>query len=169
MRLIKPTLKYKTSFQKGLKEFLKIDKRNRGDPGNEGDPAKVDEYIKKSRYYERGVNLPKGIVPTSTFWLIDKGVFIGRVGLRHKLNKKLRGFGGHIGYAIRPSKRNQGYGSEILRLALQKAKQLGLKKVMVTCDDTNIASQKIIEKNNGKLREKKKWEGKLMRFYWIKI
>ncbi|MBI4427314.1 MAG: GNAT family N-acetyltransferase [Candidatus Magasanikbacteria bacterium] len=169
MRLIKPTLKYKTSFQRGLKEFLKIDKRNQEGHGNEGDPAKIEEYIKKSRCYERGVNLPKGIVPASTFWLIDKGIFIGRVGIRHKLNKKLRGFGGHIGYAIRPSKRNRGYGSKILRLALQKAKQLGLKKALVTCDDTNIASQKIIEKNGGKLRRKKKWEKKLMRFYWIEL
>ena len=148
---------------------MKIDKRNQGDPGNEGDPAKIEEYIKKSKRYEKGVNLPKGIVPASTFWLIDKGIFIGRVGIRHRLNKKLRGFGGHIGYAIRPSKRNRGYGSKILALALKEAKKLKLKKVLVTCDDDNITSQKIIEKNGGKLRRKNKWEGKLVRFYWIKL
>lgn len=163
MRLVNPTLRYKKSFQTGLKEFLNIDKRD------EGDPTKVEEYIKKSKRYQNGISLPRGIVPASTFWLVDKGVFIGRVSIRHKLNKKLRSFGGHIGYAIRPSKRNKGYGSKILELALKEAKKLKLKKVLITCDDDNIASQKIIEKNGGKLQEKKKWEGKLMRFYWINL
>ena len=163
MRLVKPTLKFKKSFQTGLREFLKIDKRD------EGDSTKVEEYIKKSKCYEKGINLPRGIVPASTFWLVDRGVFIGRVSIRHKLNKKLRAFGGHIGYAIRPSKRDKGYGSKILGLALKEARKLKLKKVMVTCDDDNIASQKIIEKNGGKLRQKKKWGGKLVRFYWISL
>lgn len=163
MRLVKPTLKYKKSFQRALKEFLEIDKKS------EGDPKEIKEYIEKHRHYEKGKDLPKGIVPASTFWLIDNNIFIGRVSIRHKLNKKLRNFGGHIGYAIRPSERKKGYGSKILELALKEAKKLKLKKVMVTCDDTNIGSQKIIEKNKGKLRQKKQHEGRLVRFYWIDL
>ncbi len=145
MRLVKPTVKYKRSFQNGLKEFLIVDKRS------EGDPATVEEYISKTKYHERGIHLPKGIVPASTFWLIDNNTFIGRVSIRHKLNKNLRNFGGHIGYAIRPSKRKKGYGNKILELALQEAKKLKLQKVLITCDDTNRASQKIIEKKQGEI------------------
>ncbi|HLD31398.1 MAG TPA: GNAT family N-acetyltransferase [Patescibacteria group bacterium] len=163
MRLIKPTLKYKKSFQNGLREFLKIDQQN------EGNPAKVEEYIKESRRYKRGTDLPKGMVPASTFWLIDNDTFIGRVSIRHKLNKNLRNFGGHIGYAIRPSKRKRGYGNKILTLALKEAKKLNLNKVLVTCNETNIASQKIIEKNKGRLQQKKVYQGERLRFYWIDL
>lgn len=58
---------------------------------------------------------------------------------------------GHIGYDISPDFRNRGYGFEILRLALEKAINIGIDKVILTCNIDNIASKKIIEKNNGKL------------------
>lgn len=60
---------------------------------------------------------------------------------------------GHIGYDISPCYRNKGYGTQILKLALSEAKKIGLKEVMITCNIDNIASRKIIEKNNGKLLE----------------
>ena len=165
MQLVRPTIKYKTSFQNALREFAK-------EGSNEGDPNNVQGYIRERRQYVKGINLPKGYVPASTYWLIDKGQFIGRVGVRHKLNKRLRDFGGHIGYAIRPSKRKKGYGTQILKLALLKAKKLGLKQVMITCDEFNIASRKIIESNGGKLKEKvksKESKNGILRKYWIKL
>ena len=98
---------------------------------------------------------------------IDKGEYVGFVSIRHKLNKHLRQIGGHIGYQIRPSKRKQGYGTLILKLALQKAKKLGIKKALITCDDDNIGSWKIIESNAGILQNKVKHQDKLKRRYWI--
>jgi len=76
---------------------------------------------------------------------------------------------GIIGYYIRPSQRRKGYGSLILALSLDKAKQLGLKKVLVTCNDDNVASIKIIERNGGKLADKVKagFSKVLTRRYWI--
>lgn len=67
------------------------------------------------------------------------------------LNDYLLKFGGHIGYAVRQSKRNRGYATEILSLGLKKAKELGFNKVLITVDEENIASEKVIIKNNGKL------------------
>lgn len=55
--------------------------------------------------------------------------------------------GGHIGYDIRPSARGHGYGTLIIKLGLAQAKAIGLTKALVTCDPTNLASKKIIEKN----------------------
>jgi Acetyltransferase (GNAT) domain len=89
--------------------------------------------------------LKPGIVPGSDFWLIDNNEFIERLSLRYELNEFLLKMGEHIGYEIRPSKRKRGYGAEILRLGLQKAKELGLQRVLVTCDEDNIGSKKIIE------------------------
>ena len=95
MQLVKPSLKYKRSFQNALKEYIKIDNSTL-----EGDPNDIEGYLKKARLFDKGVNLPKGKVSASTFWLIDNGSFIGRVGIRRKLNKSLRAEGGNIGYSI---------------------------------------------------------------------
>ena len=89
--------------------------------------------------------------PATTYWLVDNGEYIGGVSIRHELNEHLKNIGGHIGYDIRPSKRQQGYGTNVLALALPKAKELGISRVLVTCNVTNTASRKIIEKNGGVL------------------
>ncbi|MCB9453133.1 MAG: GNAT family N-acetyltransferase [Anaerolineaceae bacterium] len=94
-----------------------------------------------------------GRVPETFYWLIDGDTFIGRLSLRHELNDSLNLIGGHIGYEIRPSMRLRGYGKAILRLGLHKVRELGLKRVLVTCDDTNIGSSKIIEANGGLLQD----------------
>lgn len=161
IKLVKPSLKYKTSFKKALVEFEKEGR-------NEGSPKDIKGYIEQQKRYASG-DVPREKVPESKLWLVDGDKFIGRVSIRHQLNKKLKQFGGHIGYVIRPSERKKGYGLKILKLSLYKAKYLGLDKVLVTCDDDNIASQKIIEKNGGQLRKKIMWEGELIRHYLIKI
>lgn len=55
----------------------------------------------------------------------------------------------HIGYAIRPNQRGKGYATELLRESLPLAKSMGLNKVLITCNESNVASAKVIEKNNG--------------------
>jgi predicted acetyltransferase len=90
-----------------------------------------------------------GRVPTTQYWLIDGHEVIGELSLRHELNDLLLRIGGHIGYEIRPSKRRLGYGKEILRLGLEKARERGLRHVLITCDADNIGSKKIIEYNGG--------------------
>jgi predicted acetyltransferase len=113
------------------------------------------KYVQNRLDWKKGKNLPKDWVPGSTFWLVrDDNVILGTSSLRHELNEHLRKVGGHIGFNIRPSERQKGYGTAILALTLEKAKDLGLKRVLVTCDDNNIASAKIIEKNGGILEDK---------------
>ena len=135
--------------------------------GSEDIAAFVQELHEKKHRSK----LKPGIVPGSDFWLIDNNEFIGGLSLRHELNENLLKIGGHIGYEIRPSKRRQGYGTEILRLGLEKAKELGLQKVLVNCDEDNIGSKKIIEHNGGVLENAIDIEGdpvKKLR-YWIDI
>jgi predicted acetyltransferase len=106
-----------------------------------------DEYITDLFNYSKGINLPKGWVATSTFWLIDKNEVVGVLRIRHKEIP----YAGHIGYDIAPNFRNKGYGTEIVKLALEKAKNLGITEALVNCNIANIASRRVIEKNNGKL------------------
>ena len=99
---------------------------------------------------EEGLNLPRGFVPFTTFWLVKDGIrILGFCHLRHRLNISLSIEGGHIGYAIRPSERRKGYGTQQLRLMLDECRKLKYEQVLITCDFDNIASQKIIEKNGG--------------------
>jgi len=115
-------------------------------------------------------NIPVHLVPITYFWLVDEaGVIHGELRLRHRLNPSLLDEGGHIGYSIRPSSRRRGYGTKALELGLVKAKEKGIDRVLVTCDDDNIGSIGVIENNGGGEFERgiSEWSGKLIRRYWI--
>ena len=112
--------------------------------------------------------MPK--VPYDELWLVERQDFIGEANIRYALSDFLRQHGGHVGYDIRPSRQRQGYGTLILKLALYRLRQHGIDRVLVTCDDTNIASWKIIEANGGILQDKIPsafHTDSLSRRYWI--
>jgi len=167
MRLVLPNIKYARSWRVAGEEFEKAEIF--GTWHHHGFSKKLPELIKMLKDRSQGKNLHKGKVPSTEFWLIDKNKYIGSIDIRHKLSPALKIRGGHIGYAIRPSAWGKGYGNHLLRLGLKKARTLNLKKVLITCDDHNIPSLKIIEKNGGKLKEKAKVEGILIRRYWISL
>ncbi len=129
----------------------------------------VDEYLERVRKDALGEDLPEGFVPSTTYWLMEDGEYIGHVNIRHRLTPALERLGAHIGYAIRPSWRGKGYGTQMLRMALEKARSLGVERVLITCDKDNIASRKVIEKNGGVFRDEIEVEGRstpTLRF-WI--
>lgn len=167
MQLIKPTKKYARSWKKALAEFE--EEKRKGFWNWIEEPTNINKYIQRARDHEKGKNLPADWVPSTTYWLIDNDKFIGHVNIRHKLNENLKKIGGHIGYAIRPSSRKKGYGTKILELALQKAKHLGLQKIFITCDESNIASKKIIEKNKGQFQDEMPGEKEPKLRYWIEL
>jgi predicted acetyltransferase len=88
-------------------------------------------------------------VPATTLWLVDGEVFLGRISIRHTLSDALRVIGGHIGYDVRPSRRGQGLGTRMLALVLPRAKALGVDPAMLTCDASNDASWRMIERAGG--------------------
>ncbi len=93
------------------------------------------------------------VIPTTHLWALTGGEFVGRISIRHELNDELRAFGGHISYDTVPSFRGRGIATKMLRLALPRARALGLREVLLTCDETNAGSIRVIEKNGGRLRE----------------
>jgi predicted acetyltransferase len=100
----------------------------------------------------KGENLPSHLVSMTTYWLVkDDQIILGESRLRHGLTPALENEGGHIGYSIRPAQRRKGYGTCILKLTLEKAREMDFNRVLVTCDTDNIASARIIEKNGGVL------------------
>ena len=106
-------------------------------------------YIRRLNEANQSIGLKPGYVPTTA--------------LEHE--------GGHIGYAIRPSERQKGYGTCILALTLEKAGDLGLNRVLLTCDTDNIGSARIIERNGGQLASRgiSNSSGKPISRYWIDL
>lgn len=102
------------------------------------------EKLQANKYIE---NVRSDYANQTTYILVDDtGHIYGMVCLRHSLKGDLINIGGHIGYAIRPSERGKGYGIIQLRLVLEKAYDLGIKDVLVTCRENNIGSKKTMEK-----------------------
>jgi predicted acetyltransferase len=116
-------------------------------------------------------NVPPGKVPSTTYFALDiDGKIIGTISVRHHLNDALKKTGGHIGYGIRPSRRRKGYGTKMLALALEKCHDLGLEKVLITCDKSNVGSAKIAMKNGGVFeKEVIKESGNICSHYWISL
>jgi predicted acetyltransferase len=110
-------------------------------------------YLEVLEEQERGIGLPTRHHVPSTFLLAfrDHRV-VGRTSIRHYLNERLERIGGHIGYVVVPEFRSRGYATEILRQSLELARdRLGLRRALVTCDDDNVASRRVIERNGGVL------------------
>ena len=93
---------------------------------------------------------PSHHVPQSMWWLVEGDQYLGRVGVRHVLgNDFLREYGGHIGYEVRPSRRREGHATAMLRGVLPHAHALGIDPALVTCDEDNVASRRVIEACGG--------------------
>lgn len=169
MRLVSPSSEYQVKFARFFRDFERYDPDN-ADYYRRG-VTDFKRYIQNLSNEEQGINLPKGYAPCSHFWMIaDSGDMIGAIRVRHILhNEFLQTECGHIGYDIAPSYRSQGHGTHMLHLVLVKALQLGIETALVTADDDNYASRKVIENNGGVLDEivyGKVFERPIAR-YWV--
>ncbi|MNJ73270.1 Acetyltransferase (GNAT) family protein [compost metagenome] len=90
-------------------------------------------------------------MPQTIYWLYvdDRPVAYGK--LRHQLNESLLMYGGHIGYIVRPTERGKGFGKLFLSKMIEEANKRSVDKLLITCDETNERSRKVIEKNRGQL------------------
>jgi len=149
-RLVKPSIEYMESYIAACREYAKAGLNiYDGFHGENPTPGSINNLLKRYENESRGIELPEGWVPCSTFWLVDEGEYIGAGNIRHALTEPLKKFGGHIGYEIRPSKWEQGYGALQLKLLLAEAAKLGIKNALITCSTGNAASIRVIEKNGG--------------------
>lgn len=108
-------------------------------------------YISECRKYTSPETLPECWVLTTQFFYIRKSDnrLVGMIQVRHYFNDWLSRFGGHIGYSIKPCERRKGYATSMLRAILPYCKDLSLGKILITCIDGNIGSEKAILNNGG--------------------
>lgn len=151
IELVTPSESYRDTFLRALGEF-----RREGLPWHLAvDLARVERDFASfvAEKLEDADRRTDGFVPRTHRWAVADREVVGRLSIRHELSEALRVEGGHIGYDTVPSFRGRGVATEMLRQALPLARGLGLSEVLITCDDTNAASIRVIEKNGGALRE----------------
>jgi predicted acetyltransferase len=107
------------------------------------------------------------IVPMDSYFIEANGQMLGEMYVRHRLSPHLEKIGGHIGYKVRPTQRNRGIATAALKLALQRLRQLGVERALLTCADTNEASARVIEKCGGVRIEDAITEHGVERRYWV--
>ena len=167
-RLIAPDVSYHSSWLEGAAEF---DGARQDGAGTDGWPL---EELKDPQRFSRFVDwlvkdaLPESPrnpahVPCTYLWVVEGGTFLGSLAIRHELTDFLLNEGGHIGYSVRPSARRRGHAAKALAHALPIARELGITRVLLTCDEDNFASRATIEKNGGAYEDSR--NGK--RRYWI--
>lgn len=174
-RLIAPDTRVHQSFLRAMAEFQAEGRGGLDDQSIVGrdlqrfggrwhDPRVFAAYVRQVRAEAlTETPRPEHLVPSTTLWWVDGTEYLGRIAIRHRLNAFLRDYGGHIGYDVRPSARRRGHATAMLRAALPVAHRLGVDPALVTCDEDNVASRKVIEANGGVFEDRR---GVKLR-YWV--
>lgn len=170
VRLVTPDVEHEAACQSMLREFLATDEP----PFTNVELALTDfpAFVRELAEEAECIGLPPGVVPQQTYWLQrDDGSLVGEIRLRPRLTEPFERHHGHIGYNIRPTARGQGYATRQLALALGKAREQGVRRVMLPVEGENPASARVIEKNGGRLAWTRRDDetGELVAAYWIEL
>lgn len=132
---------------------------------------RLDYHDYETYYRNIDTDNNHGHVATSTWFALDeeRNIMVGAVNIRHYLNEQLLLDGGHIGDGIRPSERRKGYATEMIRLALEKCRLLGIFRILMVCDKDNIGSARSIRNNGGVLEDEPVVDGVQIQRYWITL
>lgn len=171
MRLVEPSLEMRESYLSLVREFTE-----RGEAlvpfTLELDTEDFPGFLQRLKGFARGIGIPEGFVPHSTYWLVDdKNEVVAVSNLRHRLTERLRQDGGHIGYGVRPSSRRRGYGRIVLAKTLEVARARGLERVMLTTRKWNVGSINVIRRNGGVLERERHVPEKneTILLFWIEL
>lgn len=169
--LVMPSATHLRSYQTAVAEGYQLDPAA---PRLDGTPASLDIHLAWLNAQGGQIELPDGRrverLPHVQLWLTHAYTFIGRVNIRFRLTPELEVWGGHIGYAIRPSFQRRGFATHLLRLAIPTARAAGLGGLLLTCLETNTGSIRVIEANGGTLigvGPHPYHAGQISRRYWI--
>ena len=168
--LVKPDLSYADEIIKYKEESLAESPIINGSAGLDRFSS-IEDWLQELKKRSCEDTVPKGLVPSSTYLAVREkdNYIVGMIDIRHYLNEYLTQVGGNIGYGVRKTERNKGYAKQMLKLALEKCKELKIKKVLITCDEDNIASEKVILSANAKFEDIRNVDGENKKRFWIEL
>ena len=131
--------------------------------------ANPADWLAFNEAFSKKETAPAGWGPTTQYVYVREadGRIVGMIQVRWEMNDFLRRYGGHIGDGVRPSRRGEGIGTQMIALALEECRRLGIRRVLMTCDKRNIASARTIQKNGGVLENEVDNDGEIVQRYWI--
>ena len=170
LQLVLPTEQHKQAIWGYREEFLNHHDSMDG-TGGLADAQSFEEWYQNNVNNRTEETVRAGLVPATTFLGVEQesGKLVGMIDIRHRLNEFLLRFGGNIGYSVRPYCRRNGYATEMLSLALEECRKLGMEKALVTCDKENIGSAKTILHNGGVLENEVPEGDRVTQRYWITL
>ena len=168
--LVKPNLSYADEIIKYKEESLKENPLINGAAGL-NNFSSIEGWLEELKMKSSEDTIPEGLVPSTTYLAVREidNYIVGMIDIRHYLNEFLTQVGGNIGYDVRKSERNKGYAKQMLKLALEKCKDLKMKKVLITCDEDNIASEKVILSAGAKFEDIRSVDGENKKRLWIDL
>ena len=168
--LVKPNLSYSDEIIKYKEESLKESPLINGSAGL-NNFSSIKDWLEELKKRSSQETVPEGLVPSSTYLGVREkdNYIVGMIDIRHYLNEYLTQVGGNIGYSVRKTERNKGYAKQMLKLALGKCRDLKMKKVLITCDEDNIASEKVILSANAKFEDIRSADGENKKRFWIDL
>jgi len=172
LELVFPTEEYMEKVQDYLKEHFDCEEYILSGDGGLDEIKDYTRWLEKIRQDADVNSVKPGRVPSTQYLAIRKADqrVVGMIQIRHYLNEFLLKEGGHIGDGVRPSERNKGYATEMIRLALEECEKLNISKVLMTCNKENIPSRKSIENNGGIFEnEVLASDGHITLRFWIEI
>jgi predicted acetyltransferase len=172
VRLVAATLEPPPELEAMLLEIGDGESGFIGDHIRHGPQSSIASYLHRLQDNDGGMDMPGGMVPETTFWLLDDADrLVGTTRLRHLLTPEWRAWCGHIDYYVRPGERGKGYGHAALTLTLNEARELGLNRVLVTVETTNERSLRVVERQGGRLEDERVLEADNVpyRRYWINV
>ena len=168
LKLVRPSIEYKQQYESMMEEWESF--------GGRLNPGALRRYSNKRqanvsyeewlKWIEEDRNYGQDL-----YFLVDDNYVIGAISIRFKRTLETAGIDGHVGFGIRPSKRNKGYATTMLQMAFPILKEYKINTVVISCAKDNIGSLKVIINNGGKLIEEviDPDNGELMQIYHLKI